>query len=281
DAESTVREYAVWGGVPRYWELRETSASLEDALWEHVFSSNGALCEEPAKLFRDDIRDIVKTSTIMSYIGMGANRLSKIASLCGEPATNLSRPLRKLVDLGYLEREVPFGVSEKDTKKSLYKIADPFIAFYYRFVVPNRSFIEMDRRAIVQNELAEHFHEFASMQWERICRDAVSGNVIRGTLYGKASRWWGSVLNENGRPEQIEIDLVAESYDKRKLLVGECKWTGGEYGNLLTSELERKAGLLPFARGHEIVPVLFMRTAPLEDIGNALLPDDVIGLSAN
>ena len=32
----------------------------------------------------------------MSYIGMGANRLSEIAARCNEPVTNLSRPLKNL-----------------------------------------------------------------------------------------------------------------------------------------------------------------------------------------
>ena len=34
DAVGAVEEYAVWGGVPRYWELRENRNSLSDALWQ-------------------------------------------------------------------------------------------------------------------------------------------------------------------------------------------------------------------------------------------------------
>ena len=150
DAMDAIEEYAVWGGVPRYWELRENRDSLHDALWHHILSVNGALYEEPVKLFQDDVKDMVKTSTIMSYVGVGANRLSEIAARCNEPATNLSRPLKKLVELGFLEKDVPFGVDEKNAKKSLYKIADPFMAFYYRFVVPNRSFIELGRRLPIE-----------------------------------------------------------------------------------------------------------------------------------
>ena len=128
NAMNAIEEYAIWGGVPRYWELRENRISLDDAMWHNILSVNGALYEEPIKLFQDDVKDIVKTSTIMSYIGTGANRLSEIAARCNEPATNLSRPLKKLVDLGFLEKDVPFGIDEKNAKKSLYKIADPFTA---------------------------------------------------------------------------------------------------------------------------------------------------------
>ena len=72
DATAAIEEYSVWGGVPRYWELRESRSSLDDAMWHNILSGNGALFEEPIKLFQDDVKDIVKTSTIMSYIGTGA-----------------------------------------------------------------------------------------------------------------------------------------------------------------------------------------------------------------
>ena len=278
DAVSSVEEYAVWGGVPRYWELRENRNSLSDALWHNILSINGTLYEEPIKLFQDDVKDIVKTSTIMSYIGSGANRLSEIAARCNEPATNLSRPLKKLIDLGFLEKDVPFGIDEKNAKKSLYKIADPFMAFYYQFVVPNRSFIELGRRLPLEQALAAHFPEYVSMHWEKLCRDAVTGNMVNGIVYGKAKRWWGPVLNEDKKPEQIEIDVMAESLDKKYLLVGECKWTNHENGKQLTAELLRKANLLPFAKNYKILPVLFLKNAPKDDVGNAMFPENIVEL---
>ena len=278
NAMNAIEEYAVWGGVPRYWELRENRSSLDDALWRNILSVNGTLYEEPIKLFQDDVKDIVKTSTIMSYIGTGANRLSEIAARCNEPATNLSRPLKKLVDLGFLEKDIPFGIDEKNAKKSLYKIADPFMAFYYQFVVPNRSFIELGRRLPIEQTLNAHFSEYVSMQWEKLCRDAVTGNLVGGMVYGKAKRWWGSVLNEDKKPEQVEFDVMAESFDKKYLLVGECKWTTQENGKQLTTELLRKAILLPFAQNYTIVPVLFLKNAPKDDARNAILPKDIIEL---
>ncbi len=278
DAVSAIEEYAVWGGVPRYWELRENRSSLDDAMWHNIFSVNGTLYEEPVKLFQDDVKDIVKTSTIMSYIGTGANRLSEIAARCNEPATNLSRPLKKLIDLGFLEKDIPFGIDEKNTKKSLYKISDPFMAFYYQYVVPNRSFIELGRQLPIEQALNAHFSEFVSMQWEKLCRDAVTGNLVNGVVYGKAKRWWGTVLNEDKKPEHVEFDVVAESLDKKKLLVGECKWTTLENGKQLTAGLLRKANLLPFATNYTIVPVLFLKNVPKDDVGNAMTPEIVIEL---
>lgn len=279
DAVQAIEEYSVWGGVPRYWELREPEHTLYESLWSNIFSVNGALYEEPAKLLMDDVKDIVKTSTLMSYVGSGANRLSEIASRAGEPATNLSRPLKKLVDLGFLEREVPFGTNEKSSKKSLYKIADPFMSFYFRFVIPNRSFIELGRKKPIEQALGSHFGEYVSMQWERLCRDAITGNEYNGRIYGQAHRWWGSALNEAGKPEQIEIDVMAESLDKKTLLVGECKWTTEKNATQLTAELVRRVNLLPFSKDYkEIVPVLFLKTKPEDDVNNVILPNGILEL---
>ena len=114
------------------------------------------------------------------------------------------------------------------------------MAFYYQFVVPNRSFIELGRRLPIEQALTAHYSEYVSMQWEKLCRDAVTGNLVNGVVYGKAKRWWGSVLNEDKKPEQVEFDVMAESLDKKSLLVGECKWTTGENDKQLTAALLRK-----------------------------------------
>lgn len=49
-------------------------------------------------------------------------------------------------------------------------------------------------------------------------------------------------------------------------------------GKQLTAELLRKANLLPFAKCYTVVPMLFLRNAPKDDAGNAMLPEDVIKL---
>jgi AAA+ ATPase superfamily predicted ATPase len=273
-ALDAVEEYAVWGGVPRYWELREGYSNLREAIERNLLSVNGTLYEEPLKLFKDDIKDMVKTSTIMSYIGAGANRLSEIAGRSGEQATNLSRPLAKLISLGYLIKEIPFGENEKNSKRSLYKIADPFMDFYFRFVVPNRSFIEIGRIAPILATLDSGFSSYAGKYWEKLCRETVSGNEIDGITYGMARRWWGGVASG----ERIELDVVAESLDKKFLLVGECKWTSGENSDRLLAELVAKAEKLPFAEGHTVTPKLFFKQTPAGTMENVLLPDDVMNL---
>ncbi|MCH5235579.1 MAG: ATP-binding protein [Muribaculaceae bacterium] len=282
DGIDAIKEYAVWGGIPRYWELRENCKTFESALWDNVFSINGILYDEPNQLLQDDMKDIVKASTILSFIASGANRISEIASRSGEVVTNLSRPVSKLVELGLIAKEMPFGVDEKNSKKTLYKISDQFLGFYYRFVVPNISFINLDRRKPIEANLQNGLNDFISSFWEKVCREAVTGNEIYGKLYGKASRWWGSVKTENGI-KHCELDVVAESLDGKSILVGECKWTNPEIASVLIKELNEKISFLPFCKGKEVIPVLFLKNRPKDYVKTRnfkiFFPNDIIELS--
>lgn len=93
DAVQAVREYAVWGGVPRYWELRESYDSLFDAIEHLLLTSEGTLYDEPSRLLQDEMRDTVQASSIMSFIGNGANKLSEIAARAEKHATDITPPV--------------------------------------------------------------------------------------------------------------------------------------------------------------------------------------------
>ncbi|MGV8094419.1 MAG: ATP-binding protein [Mangrovibacterium sp.] len=273
DAIQAVEEYAVWGGVPRYWELRLQEQSFKEAIVSHIINPLGTLYEEPIRLFMDDMRDVIQASTLLSVIGSGANRLSEIAARLEKPATSLSGPLDKLIQLDYIEREIPFGENPRNSKKSLYKVSDPFMNFYFRFVVPNRSLIELGRSEMIMAVVEQRLSSYISACWEKLCRQAVSGQTIKGEVYNLACRWWGNV----SRQESIELDLIAQSMDGKKLLVGECKWTEDEDPDRSLEELTKKARKLPFLKRQEIVPILFLKQKPVHgNTENAMLPQDII-----
>jgi hypothetical protein len=283
--DAAVEEHSVWGGVPRYWELRIERDSLTDAVRHILASTNGALYGEPERLFMDDIEDTSLSQSILSVVAAGANRISEIAGRLGKDATTLSTPIRRLIDMGYIRREVPFGESVKSSKRGVYFIHDPLIRFYYTFIVPNASNISRGRDSMVMQQIEEGRSQFVSQHWEHLCREAVSGNRVLGKLWGEASRWWGSVPldvpDEHGQKfRTMELDLIAESSDHQSLLIGECKWTHGEQAARLLHQLQEKARLLPFAQGKELIFALFLKEPPQDaDFrGNVFLPEDVIAM---
>lgn len=273
DDVSTIEEYAIWGGVPRYWELREHESSMMDAIKYNILDVNGTLYEEPTRLFMDDLTQTTLSSTLLSLIGNGVNRISEIAGKMNKPATELSRPLNKLITLGFVEREIPFGESPRSTKRSIYKVSDPFMSFFYHYVIPNRSLIALGRKEMVCKLIQDSLSDYVGARWKTLCRHAVSGNVIDGTVWNVAGRWWGNV----SRDKSVELDVVAESIDKSKVLIGECKWTKAEYASRLLENLKERSRLCPFIKGREVIYVLFLKYPALDGITkNVFLPQDII-----
>jgi len=256
-----VKEFGVWGGVPRYWEIRKQSGNFGEAVKRNILDQNGVLYEEPERLFSDELRTSVQAFSILSLIGAGVHRLSEIAGRLGKPATQLSRMLGFLINQGYIRREVPFGESVRSTKKSLYKIDDPFMNFYFTFLVPNKSRLEFDLKDQVWEEIEKKYDQYLSEIWEELCRKAISFIEIEGKRFYPASRWWGSGVDN----KTMEIDIVAESLDKGTLLIGEVKWSDKTSLNQLVNLLNTKSSNIPFRKNRKIIKAGFVK----EKIGEA------------
>ncbi len=286
-AKELVEEYAVWGGVPQYWGQRERYPSLDDAIQGLILDGMGNLYDEPARLFLDEVSDIAPYSSIMLAVGSGKQKYSSIADALGKKTAELAKPMKHLIEMFFLRKEVPFGENPSKSKKILYRIEDPFMAFYYRFIEPNKSMIALGRGNIAKKFIKDGFNRHVAEVWERLCQLAVSGNEIEGRTWGVASRWWGKVpIFEEGKKtpvgnEELEFDVVAEDlYDKNTILVGECKWTAPDYADRLLEKLKKKVSLAPFTQGKNVIYVLFLREKPLPGAQNCkvILPEDVESL---
>lgn len=269
---AAVEAFSVWGGVPRYWELAAQFDTLEEAVRELVLDRNGVLHDEPMRLLMDDMRSAVQPYSLLSVIGQGCHRMSEVAGRLGKPATSLMRPLAQLVDLGYVRREIPFGEDARSTKRSLYKIADPFLAFYFRFLQPNKSQLAVRPASSVMAEVSRQLPLHVSLVWEELARASVPSSPIGGREWGPASRWWGAGMD--GAP--MELDAVAESRDGKALLVGEAKWGAGLPASSAADRLLSLAKNLPFVRGREVVPVLWAERGPRAPDGRVQTPDAVL-----
>jgi AAA+ ATPase superfamily predicted ATPase len=273
-AIQAVEEYATWGGVPRYWELRQQEKTLASAIKNLILDRLGVLHEEPARLFLDDMRESVQAYSILSVVGNGIHRLSEIAARLRKPATHLSRPIDNLIRLGYLKREVPFGSNMKSSKKSLYKISDPFMNFYFTFVTPNLSRLELDMKEKVYRSINTSLVQYFAAEWENLCRLSIPMQPVNEIDFDICYRWWGNNTNN----EQMEIDIVGNSLDNNYLLVGECKWSKIENPDRLIKKLKYKASLIPGINGKKIIPILFVKELQnkSERTANIFTPEDVL-----
>jgi AAA+ ATPase superfamily predicted ATPase len=275
-AADAIESYSVWGGVPRYWELARDHRDRIAALRSLVLHPLGVLHREPDRLLLDDLQDVSRPSSILALIGQGSHRLSEIGARLGVPATSLSRPLTRLLELGFVMRELPFGRSERDTKRTLYRLADPFLTCWYRFVEPNRSRLAAGQVDAVAAEVERSWPHHLGEAWERLARASVAHLPIAGHHWRPASRWWGAGIDR----QHMEIDIVAEHRDNpRHVLVGEAKLTATarEFRRTL-DELAGKAARCPELRGRSVLCAVWVlrRRGRIVD-PRAVGADEVVG----
>ena len=251
-----VRIYALWGGMPRYWELAEPFGDdYEAAVDALVLDPAGPLHHESERLLQAEIPPATALRPLLDVIGNGAHRISEIAGRLGKPASSLSRPLVSLVEMGLVQREVPFGSSPKSGKRSLYRIADPFLRLWFRVVAPYRAMLAEAPRETRLAWWLRHQGTLEAYAWEELCRMAVPMlHQVETPLkqfgpFEPAQRYW--------RGNAPEFDVVARSVDGRRILVGEAKWSS-EPGAMSEIGARVRIAELPGADGAEIVPVLFV-----------------------
>lgn len=217
EAPESFTRYAMVGGVPYYWQLLPRRPVLEQVS-RLFFDASAPLADEPRYLLTDEGITGGIPKAILDLVGRGVAKPSELAARIGVPHGQLSRPLQVLLDVHLLERQLPFGESTRSTKRVLYTIADPPVAFYYGTALPHRS----TWPTLSAAQRLELLQLHASIQWERFCRACFPG----------AARYW---LGD------IELDVVAPR-PRQRLLVAECKWrrvSAAEERRLLANLRER------------------------------------------
>ncbi len=254
-AEQAIMEFATWGGIPRYWEVRKKYKTLEQAQLQAIMNKDGLLYEEPMRLFMDDMRSAVQAFSLVNLIGNGCHKLSEIATVLEKPATNFSRPLAQLIDMGYVRKEIPFGEKEENSKKSLYWLDDSFMNFYMQMVSPNKSIIELGLEKELKNKLAAKLPQLYSVVFEELVRESVNSYHYFGKKWGKAYRYWGK---PDGKTE-TEIDLMCLSLDGKSILIGEVKWSDAIDVKTVKKQLDAKIALFALDKQLKVYTAVWVK----------------------
>lgn len=229
--------FACWGGMPRYWELAAGYATdIVAAVDDLLLSPLGPLHDEVDRLLRQEMPSAVSLRPILDAIGMGSHRSSEIAGRLQQPATTLTRPLAQLQQLGYVRREVPYGDDEKRSKRSLYRLADPFLRLWFRTVASHRGALQTATAAHRRQTFTAVWPQLRGEAWEELCRAAIPQLALPETSLSPAMRSWAAGA--------AEWDAVSQSPSGDVLVLAECKATtrpvGGRELRQMIHDLEAK-----------------------------------------
>ena len=222
-SESFTR-YALVGGIPKYWEFVEAGATALDLAEELFFGHSAFLEDEPVRILREERIAGMTPLSVLEAVGRGASKTSEIAARLGTAQTNLGRTLQQLLDASLLQREIPFGESLRTTKKTLYRIGDPALRFWFRVYSPQRSL--WHRLAI--EEKTKLLHDHAATVFEDYCR----------ARHPDASRYWEAgaefdfLRQEGGQMIVSEVKFKALTPQEREGLKNQvaAKWLASHLG---------------------------------------------------
>ena len=177
----------------------------------------------------------------MRAISQGNTRLNEIAQASGVgAASTVSRYLDILQQMHLVTRRVPATEAKPEkSKRGIYQIDDHFLRFWFRYVHPNQSSLDLGLTdAILKKRVVPDLDNFVASTFEEASQEHIA--------------WWD---------RDAEIDVLAISYTEKKALIGECKWSINSVGVNVLNDLQQKEKIFR-QRGQteELSYALFSRT---------------------
>lgn len=239
--------YGIVGGTPQYLLQMNDELSVEDNIKNTYLNPTSSLFEEPENLLKQEVREPALYNAIITAIATGASRMSEISSKVGEDTNICSAYVKKLVSLGIIQKETPYG--EKASRKSVYSIEDNMFRFWYRFIPENNSIIARGAVDLAYKRIEPFLSNYMGKVFEDICKQYLWKLLLAGKCpveFSSLGRWWGNDPVEKG---QAEIDILAEQ-DKNTALFGECKWTNEKVNLGVLETLVKRSELFSYKKVH-------------------------------
>jgi AAA+ ATPase superfamily predicted ATPase len=210
--------YAIFGGIPAYWEQFDPKISLDKNIKGKLLGEANLAQDEPRLLLQDFVSEIHNYASILRAIAQGSRTPKQIASAAGLNDRHIPMYMKNLVDTGFIERRVP--VTENLSSRSgRHYITDPFLRFYYRFLSRRQSQLALGVPNQTLAEIKKHLVDFIGTHtWEELCREwllRATGHKVLPFLPDQV----GSIWNRDA-----QVDVAGINFMEKTLILGECKW---------------------------------------------------------
>lgn len=203
--------YAVLGGAPGYWKSFQPELGVKENIIRNLLSREGRLYGEMEIYPEQELREPGVYNTILAAMARDFNKLNDIYKHTGFSRAKISVYLKNLMELDLVEKVYSYDTEGRaNTQKGIYRIADPYVRFYFRYLFPNRSMLELlSPEAFFDRKIADSFDLFVEETYRQVCREQMAGE------YRIVGEWLGKTGT---------IDIVA-SDGQEEVGVGACVWS--------------------------------------------------------
>jgi AAA+ ATPase superfamily predicted ATPase len=190
----------------------DNNLSVEENIKNNILKKGEVLFEEPKILLKEEFRESKTYTLILKYISLGYNSQGELSSITGIEKGNLSKYLSVLEETQLIEYVLPLG----QRKRGIYILKDPFFNFWFRFVYPNLSDLEIGLVDEVFSRISQALNSYFGEMFERLILELIKSKTINLPIsFEWIGKWWY---------KDKEIDIVALNGKTSEIVFGECKW---------------------------------------------------------
>ena len=234
-AADKMRYYCCLGGIPEYLKLVEGEKTFEENIRNIFLRKDSPLFREPAMLFLDELREPEFYNSILFALAKGSQRINEIVAETGESSTKVNKYLLTLLQMQIVSRDIPFGEENKASRKGVYTISSKALAFWFRFVLPNKTAIATGK-PVLENLTEEIDSYIDGKIFEQVCMQYMFRKNKQGMLPFLSSviaGYWSSLK------EYSDAKLVAANQRNRQILFAEYRKSFSEPGEQLLARLRK------------------------------------------
>lgn len=230
--EECVEAYAILGGIPGLWNQFDDRLTIQQNICRNILDGNSFLFEEGERILTEQLREPGVYNTIMASIAAGAHKLNDLYLHTEFSRAKISVYLKNLIELELVEKVFSYDTAGKENvQKGIYRISHPFVNFYYTYIYPHLSDLQMLSVGEFYNHyIMRDFRRYVSGYFKLVCRQHLTRMGERHRLpiaCGTIGEWIGKAGS---------LDIIAQDQEGRTL-IGLCNWekpmTYEDYENLL------------------------------------------------
>jgi len=225
---------SILGGVPKYLSMWDKSKGLRENIINLFLTRQAPLIEEPEAVLRKELRELSSYNTILISLGRGLIKLNDLFLATGYSRAKISVYIKNLIEMDVVEKLFSANVKNvENTMKGLYRISDSLLSFYYAFVYPNITRIELGKGSEVYDEMiGPALNSYLRPFFADVCREYLDLMSQYGKLDHEYSHW------QTWYGKKGTIDIVGTD-SKNNMICGICSF--GDEISTIESFAELKA----------------------------------------
>lgn len=192
--ELSFYRYALMGGRPAAICRSLSYGSLKDMILHMYLDREGMFYDYGIRYISENLREPNIYATILYMIANGHGKLNELYCDTGFSRAKISVYLKNLIELDLVEKVYSYGaVARDDSKKGMYRIINPMIHFWYRFIYANRNALEfMETEKFYHTYIEKQIDSYMEYYYAKVAAQLMCENRIQGLpLVRKCDEWIG------------------------------------------------------------------------------------------